>query len=74
MQRFGYPVYFTEYERGWGSGDCGVDFYRSKEAAAIAAIEYNAKNNTQQYVPDYYIRADASPHPVELKDGDFYRE
>lgn len=62
------PVW--EHERGWGSK---IDDYMVCLSVADAhkfAEEFNAKN-TEEKVPDWYMRAEVATYPIDLEDKQY---
>jgi len=70
MSNLAVKVAVIERERGWGSR---VDDYMvclSLEDAHNFKIEYNSKNNLD-YVPDWYMKAEGDPTPIDLTDKQY---
>ena len=53
-----FRVELTEYERGWGSKPWDTKFFDNEEEAKQWARDYNKEHNTEDYAPDWYVRAD----------------
>jgi len=51
-----YRIYYTEYERGWGSRPDGHDDFNTFGEAVAAADAFNSKN-TAPRTPDWYMVA-----------------
>jgi len=65
--RAAYRVFYTEYERGWGSRPDGHKDFEGPTALTEArqhTKEFNAKN-TSETVPDWYMTA-SDPVLVDL--------
>lgn len=52
-----YKVNIVESERGWGSKIDEVKYFDNEQEAKDFCKEFNAKND-EDYVPDWYMRAD----------------
>lgn len=59
-----YRVYFTEYERGWGSRPDGHKDFDDIKSAKEYADKFNSKNDLP-IAPDWYMTA-SSPVLVDL--------
>ena len=65
--RTAYRVYYTEFERGWGSRPDGYKDFEGDDAHAQATKhceDFNAKN-TETVAPDWYMIAE-TPVMVDL--------
>lgn len=51
-----WAVDWVEYEAGWGQRDDGTTYYDTKEEAAKAIRDYDAKYNNKSTVPSYYCK------------------
>lgn len=54
---FAYRVDIVEYERGWGSKIYETLYFDNEDEAKQYAVDYNAKYNTEDSVPDWYMVA-----------------
>lgn len=69
VQRFGFFVSITEYERGWGSRPDGYFIFEDKEAAQkfVSGVAKERAKHTS--VPDDYDSYDyAGWHPITEKE------
>jgi hypothetical protein len=52
-----FKVVLTEYERGWGSKIWDTLYFDNELEAKTFATDYNQQNNSDSYVPDWYVSA-----------------
>ena len=57
VKDYAYRVDVIESERGWGQKVDEVKYFTTQEEARDFCSKFNAQN-TETYVPDWYMRAD----------------
>ena len=60
LDRALFKVVFTEYERGWGQKHWNTEYYDNEAEARERAIAYNKEHNNNDFLPDWYVRAEYS--------------
>jgi len=53
-----FKVELTEYERGWGEKHWDTKYFDNESEARKWAYDYNVKYNSENEVPDWYVRAE----------------